>query len=179
MLFCHNVAMLYTCTLLADVVGSSVKPAGSGKARALSSTPSASSDQADSPLVPLSPYLVQRPSDLSEALAGADPESEEGGDWGLKVGKLLPGQKVQMGWYKVPRSSFDYAPATLDSVLVDRGVKETDERKISTSTLIRFEQDSRTMSLVASFMDMTGAAAGRINAEAMEEESSSQRGNDA
>ena len=74
---------------------------------------------------------------------------------------------------------FDYTPASLDSILVDRGVKEPDERKVSMSTLVRFERDSRTMSLVASFMDMMGAAAGRIISEAMEEESLSQRAKDA
>ena len=114
-------------TMLEDVVGSPVKPAGSGKARALSCAPTSPLDQADSLLVPLSPYLVQQPSDLSESLAGADSESEESGDRDLKVCNLIPGQKVKMGWYKVPRCSFDYAPALLDSILVNRGVKEPDE----------------------------------------------------
>ena len=105
-----------------------------------------------------SPFLVQRSSDLSEALAGADPESEEGSDRGLKVGKLLPGQKVKMGWYKVPCAPFDYAPSSLDSVLVDKSMKEAEECKLSTSVLVCFECDARTTSLVSSFMDMTRAA---------------------
>ena len=79
-----------------------------------------------------------------------------------------------MGWYKVPRISFDYAPATLDSVLVDRGVKEPENHKLPTSLLTRFERDARTVSLVSSFMDMSGAVAGRILAEAMKEETLSQ-----
>ena len=74
---------------------------------------------------------------------------------------------------------FDYAPASLDSILLDRGVKKPDGRKVTTSTLVKFEQDSRTMSLVALFIDMTGAAAGRIIKEGMEEESLSQRAKDA
>ena len=65
-LFRHNVVTLYT--MLEDMVGSPVKPAGSGKARALSCVPSTPLDQADSRLVPLSPYLVHRPSDLSKVL---------------------------------------------------------------------------------------------------------------
>ena len=69
-------------------------------------------------------------------LAGADPEGDERGDRGLKVGKLIPGQKCKMGWYKVPCSSFDYAPASLDPILLDRGVKEPDDRKINTATLV-------------------------------------------
>ena len=47
------------------------------------------------------------------------------------------------------------------------------------STLVKFERDSRTMSLVASFMDMIGAATGRIIKETMEEESLSQQAKDA
>ena len=60
---------------------------------------------------------------------------DTGGDQGLEVGKLIQGYKVQMGWYKVPCSAFDYAPASLDPVLVDRGVEEPKERKVPTSTL--------------------------------------------
>ena len=62
-----------------------------------------------------------------------------------------------MGWYKVPRSSFDYAPASLDSVLVDHGGKGPEERKVTTATLVQFEKDARTMSLIGSFSDMMGA----------------------
>ena len=75
-LFRHNLATLFTT--LADVVGSPATLMGSGKARALSCVPTVPSNQADSPLVPLSPYLVQRPKDLSETLAETDPE----GEWG-------------------------------------------------------------------------------------------------
>ena len=82
-------ATLYTT--LADVVGSPVKQAASGNVRALSCTHSVSLDQTDTPLMPLLPFLVQRPCDLKGALAGVDPESEEGSDQGLKVCDLLPG----------------------------------------------------------------------------------------
>ena len=71
-----------------------------------------------------SPYLIQRPKDLAESLIGANPEGDESGDRGLKLGKLLPGQKCKMGWYKVPCSSFYYAPSSLDPILIDRGIKE-------------------------------------------------------
>ena len=64
-----------------------------------------------------------------------------------------------MGWYKVPRSSFDYAPAALDLILMDQGIKEPEEHKISTTMLVRFEWDARTMSLIGSFIDVSGAAA--------------------
>ena len=53
-------------------------------------------------------------------------------------------------------------------------MKELDDRKISTSTLVKFERDSRTMSLVALFMDMMGAAAGRNIKKVREEESTGQ-----
>ena len=46
----------------------------------------------DSPVPPLSPYLIERPKDLSESLAGADPEGDESRDRRLKLGKLIPGQ---------------------------------------------------------------------------------------
>ena len=50
---------------------------------------------------------------------------------------------------------------------MDRGIREGDEQKVSTSQLVRFERDARTMSLVSSFMDMTGATANRIIEEAL------------
>ena len=78
-------------------VGSPLKPTTSGKARALLCTASASSDQIDSPQVPLSPYLVQRPSDLSDTLAGTDPNVEDGSDRDLKVDKFIPNQTMKMG----------------------------------------------------------------------------------
>ena len=31
---------------------------------------------------------------------------------------------MKMGWYKVPKSSFDYAPAALDPVFTDLGVNQ-------------------------------------------------------
>ena len=70
----------------------------------------------------------------------------------------------------VQRSSFDYAPSSLNPVLVDRGVKEPEDQRRPNSVLTRFERDARTMSLVSSFMDMTGAAAGRIIAEVFKNE---------
>ena len=75
--------------------------------------------------------------------------------------------------------SFDYALAALAPIPVDGGVKEPDERKINTATLVRFERDARTMSLIGSFIDMTGASASRIIAEALEDESLSQWARDA
>ena len=77
---------------LKDVIGSPLKQTASGKARALSCTVSTSS------------------LNLLVILAGTDPDNKEGGERGLKVGRLIPNQKMKMGWYKVPRSSFDYAP---------------------------------------------------------------------
>ena len=74
-----------------------------------------------------------------------------------------------MVWYKVPCSSFDYPPASFDSVLVDRGVKKPEDHKLPTSLLTWCERDARTMSLVSSCMDMAKAAAGRIIAEALKD----------
>ena len=114
--FSHNIATIWTT--LGDIIGSPLKPTTTGKARMLSCTASALSDQTDSPQVLLSPYLVQRPSDLSDTLAGTDPDVEDGNDEGVKVGKLIPKQKMKMGWYKVPRSIFYYAPSVVDPVLI-------------------------------------------------------------
>ena len=71
-----------------------------------------------------------------------------------------------MGWYKVPRMSFDYTPATVDTILTDRGVKEPEERKVATA----FERDARTMSLISSFSDMAGAVSDRIIKEALQDD---------
>ena len=76
------------------------------------------------------PYLTKRPRELSDTLTGMDREGEESSERALKLGRLLPGQKYKMGWYKVPRMSFDCAPATVDMILTDRGVKEPDDHAI-------------------------------------------------
>ena len=168
-LYHHNVATIRSA--LVDELGPQEDQAGSSKARALSHVP-APPHSAHVPALPVSPYLAQRTKDLSNSLAGTDTESEDaGGDRGLKVGKLIQGVKVKMGWYKILRSSFDYAPASIDQVLVDRGVKEPEERKIPTSTLARFEKDARTMSLIGSFWDMLGASSMTLIKETLEDES--------
>ena len=70
-------------------------------------------------------------------------ESEEGSDQDLKVGKLLLGQKVRWGGTKCHAHLLTTLMLRWTLVLVDRGVNEPEERKISTSTLVRFERDSR------------------------------------
>ena len=77
-----------------------------------------------------------------------------------------------------PRS-FDYAPASIDTDLADWDVKEPEERKVSTATLVRFEKDARTLSLIGSFADMTGASAVRVIKETLEDDTLSQRTRDA
>ena len=140
-----------------------------------------SSEQMDTLPLPLSPYLTQRPSDLSNILAGRDRDNEDCRDKGLKVGKFLPPQKTKMGWYKVPRANFDYryVPASLNPLLADLGVKEAEYAKIPTSQVIRFERDAQTMSLIGSFLDMMGASSGRIIEEALKNESLPQEAKDA
>ena len=86
-------------------------------------------------------------------LAGTDAEAEETGERALKVGKL-PNPKVKMGWHKVPCSNFDYAPASLNPVLVQLGVKEKESLKLPLAHALHLERDTRTMSLVTSFLDM-------------------------
>ena len=63
---------------------------------------------------------------MSNTLAGIDNNNEESGEKPIKTGKFLPLQKTKMGWYKVLRSIFDYAPAVLDPRLTDLGTKEPD-----------------------------------------------------
>ena len=83
------------------------------------------------------------------------------------MGRLIPNQKMKMGWYKVPQSIFDYAPSAIDPVLMDMGIKGGDELKVPTSQLVRFECDARTIFLLSSFMDMTGAAVDKIIEESL------------
>ena len=169
----HNVATIRSA--LVDELGPHEDQAGSSKARALSHAPALPHSE-HVPALPVSPYLEQQTKVLSDSLVGTDTELEDtSGDRGLKVGKLIQGIKVKMGWYKVSRSSFDYAPASIDQVLVDRGVKEPEERKIPTSTLIRLEKDARTMSLIGSFSDMLGASSRKLIDETLEDESLPQR----
>ena len=83
-----------------------------------------------------------------------------------------------MGWYKVQRQSFDYAPASLDSILFERGVKEPDSVKVDSATLIRMEREARTLELISSFGDMAGASARAIIKEAMESQNLEKRTRD-
>ena len=85
--------------------------------------------------MPVSPFLTKRHRELSESLKGMDTDGEESSDRALKPDKLLPGLKAKMAWYKVPRMSYDYAPATIDTILTERGVKEPEEWKITTATI--------------------------------------------
>ena len=83
-----------------------------------------------------------------------------------------------MGWYKVPRSSFDYDPASIDTVLADRAVKELEERMVSTTTLVHFEKDTRTMSIIGSFSDMIRASVVKHINETLEDKTLSQQTRD-
>ena len=123
----------------------------------------------EAPLLPLSSFLVDHPQELSDALRGSDVDGDETSD---------KGPKFKMGWYRVPRTSFDYVPASLDSILIDRGVKEPEERKLNTATLIRFERDARTLTLVGSFSDMAGTTASRVIDETLTDDSLSQQTRD-
>ena len=80
--------------------------------------------QAEATQVPLLPFLKQRPADLSDCLKDIDQELHKSGDKSLKPGHLIPNPSVQMGWYKVPRSAFDYALSSVNPILMDVGMKE-------------------------------------------------------
>ena len=86
--------------------------------------------------MPVSPFLTKRHRELSETLKGMDTDGEESSNKALNPGRLLPAMKAKMGWYKVPRMSYDYGPATIDTILADRGVKEPEEHKITTAVAI-------------------------------------------
>ena len=111
--------------------------AGPCKAQVLSCA--LSSESADTLPLPLSPFLQQRLKDLSNILAGV--EGEEEGE-----GKFLPPQKTKMGWYKVPRSVFDYALAILNPFLTELGSKESESATLPMAQVIKFERDARTVS---------------------------------
>ena len=66
----------------------------------------------------------------------------------------------------MPHSSFDYAPASLDPILVELGVKERESLKFPLAHAVCFERDARTMSLIAFFLDMSGASACNVLEEA-------------
>ena len=85
-LFSHNVATIYAT--LVDKVGPPVKAKDSAKAAGLSYD--AASESEDPTQLPVSPYLTQRPKELSETVAGIDAEGDESLDRAFKPGKLLP-----------------------------------------------------------------------------------------
>ena len=116
-------------TVLAKEVGPPAQSTVTSRAVGLSYDPSSESEETIQ--LPVSPFLTKRHKELSEILKGADTDGEESADRALKPGKLLPVLKAKMGWYKVPRMSYDYAPATIDSLLTERGVKEPEDWKIA------------------------------------------------
>ena len=161
---CSEVNPLHTqycdhehCLGRSDRLGPPIKAKVSRKAVGLSYNPSSDSEETTEQL-PVSPFFTKRLTELSECLAGADEEGEENREKAYGLGKLLPTLKARMGWYKVPRQSFDYAPASLDSILFERGVKEPDSVKVDSATLIRMEREARTLELISSFGDMAGAS---------------------
>ena len=164
-LFCHNVATIFT--VLEDEVGLPIKAKDSSKAAGLSYDPSSESE--DPIQLPVSPYLTQRPKELSEIVKEVDAEGDESIDRAFKPGRLSPILKAKMGWYKVPRQSYDYGPAAVDSLLTERGVKEPEEQKIATATLTRFEHEARTLALISSFADMAGASSTKVLKEALDD----------
>ena len=97
-------------------------------------------------------------------------DTDESGDKPLKLGKFLPPQKTKMGWYKVPRSIFDYAPAILDPLLSDLGVKESDLDTLPMAQVIMFERDAQTVPLIGLFLNMTVALSKKIIEEALAQE---------
>ena len=141
-LFIHNIATINT--VLAGRIGPPAKTKVPKKAVGLSYNPTSDSDEATEQL-PVSPFFTRRPIELSECLTGADEEGEVNREKAYGLGKLLPSLKARMGWYKVLRQSFDYAPASLDSILFERGVKEPDSIQIEAATLIKMERESRTL----------------------------------
>ena len=153
-------------TVLKGELGPQQAKATVFKAKAISHLPDPSQEE-DAPIPPLSTYLVERPQELSEVLAKGEGEGEDA--TGLQVGRLLTGTKFRMGWYCVPRATFDFAPAALDPFLTDRAIKEPDEAKIQTSTLLKLEKDACTLSLIASFSDVMGASAKKLAGEALRE----------
>ena len=158
----HNVATMWSA--LGDIIGSLLKQTGQSKAQALSCA-SSSTESAETLPLPLSPFLQQRPKDLSDILAGVDGEGKP-----LKMGRFLPPQKTKMGWYKVPCSVFDYAPTTLDPSLMELGSKEPEAGSLPTAQVIKFERDARTVSLIGSFLDMAVASSRKIITETMARE---------
>ena len=70
----------------------------------------------------------------------------------------MPIFRAKMGWYKVPRQSFDYGPAALDTLMYERGMKEPEEQNVDTAMLVRLEREACTLELISSFGDMAGAS---------------------
>ena len=155
---------------LKPIVGSPVKHQ-TGKAKALSTDPtSVSSTQAQ--LAPLSPYLDARVRDLSASLKRVSTdrggEATEGPPKPLALGKLLPNLKAKMGWYRVPRASFDFNHSLPNSVVQDVGKRERDYVAVPVGHLQRLERDSRAATLIGSFLDTSGATASQVVNEALE-----------
>ena len=129
--------------------------------------PASNSDESVQQL-PVSLFLTERPQEFSQMLVGVDTEGDESRDKAYNSGKMLPILKAKMGWYKVPCQSFYYGPATLDSLMYERGVKEPEGQKVDTAMLIRMEREACTLELISSFGDMAGASSTTVIKEALE-----------
>ena len=163
-LLAHN---LLTCsTVLQEELGPPRPTPPATAVSCLSYVPASSQDDLP-PQLPVSRYLAERTTELSQLLMNGE-GGPEAAPTGLKVGQLLQGTKFKVGWYRVPRSEYDSVPATLDPQLKDREVKEPEEDKMALSTICQLEKDTRTLSLVNSFSDILGAVARKLLQESLD-----------
>ena len=148
--------------VLKPVVGSPVKTTTDNRPKSLSARPIEEQEERPS-LVPFSPFFKNKVAELSSVLAGdAASEGADSEDRAYNIGRMLQNPKMRLGWYRVPRQHFDFAPATLDPLFTDMGIRERDHVKIPTKHVARGEKDARTTSLIASFLDTSGSTASKL-----------------
>jgi hypothetical protein len=111
--------------------------------------------------VPFSPFVEARFSELSSALGGLDP-AELNSSKPTRFGTLLARVHVPSTAYRVPRATYSFRPSTINEDLLAITPSAAPTLAVSDSVLQRLEEDSRQVTLAASFLDVSGAAVSKL-----------------
>ena len=145
--------------VLQDTLGSPRRVTRASTVRAMSVVPQQATDSLQ---VPFSPFVEARFSELSAALGGTDSSVELSSSKPTRFGTLLARGHVPSTAYRVPRATYSFRPSTINEDLLAITPSAAAPLAVSDSVLQRLEEDSRQVTLAASFLDVSGAAVGKL-----------------
>ena len=145
--------------VLQDTLGSPRRVTRASTVRAMSVVPQQATDSLQ---VPFSPFVEARFSELSSALGGTDTSAELSSSNPTRFGTLLARGHVPSTAYRVPRATYSFRPSRINEDLLAITPSAAAPLAVSDSVLQRLEEDSRQVTLAASFLDVSGAAVSKL-----------------